>query len=161
MAEAEEQGAQLEQSTLPTVDTPSSPAAEREVTEAEGAGTEAPVSVAIEAYHEGPAVEDQAATPRATALLRSPEWLSEQPPDSLTIQLVAGENIESIQGVADKFGLQGEIFTVRTEREGRDWYPLLWGRFKGMTSASEALKRLPPELQTGGAWIRSFASLYQ
>ncbi|MEJ2693112.1 MAG: AAA family ATPase [Candidatus Thiodiazotropha sp.] len=167
VAEAERQGPRREQSAPPIADMPASPVDEREVAESEAASGEAPVSVATKARYEAPAAEqraaadEQTASPRSKALLKSSDWLSEQSPESLTIQLAAGENIESLQKVADDFSLRGEIFTVRTERQGRDWYPLLWGRFSGMTAATEALKRLPPELQAKGAWIRSFASLSQ
>jgi DamX protein len=98
---------------------------------------------------------------QGASLVKGPEWLARQRPGSLTIQLLAVENIESIQDVIEKYKLHGEAFAVKSERQGKAWYPLLWGRFTGLTEAQTALKRLPPELQQGGAWIRSLASLQQ
>jgi DamX protein len=98
---------------------------------------------------------------QGASLVKGPEWLARQRPGSLTIQLLAVENIESIQEVIDKYKLHGEAFAVKSERQGKAWYPLLWGRFTGLTEAQTALKRLPPELLQGGAWIRSLASLQQ
>ncbi|MEJ2466558.1 MAG: SPOR domain-containing protein [Candidatus Thiodiazotropha sp.] len=92
-------------------------------------------------------------------VLRSLEWVREQKPGSYTIQILAVENIESIQPVIDKHHLQGKAFSVRTERQGRAWYPLLLGEFPNRTAAVEAIKQLAPDLQKGGAWARSFASL--
>lgn len=92
-------------------------------------------------------------------VLRSLEWLRERTPGSYTIQILAVENVESIQPVIDKHQLQGKAFSVRTERQGRAWYPLLLGEFPNRTAAVEAIKQLAPDLQKGGAWARSFASL--
>ncbi len=92
-------------------------------------------------------------------VLRSLEWVGERKPGSYTIQILAVENIESIQPVIEKHRLQGKAFSVRTERQGRAWYPLLLGEFPNRTAAVEAIKQLAPDLQEGGAWARSFASL--
>jgi DamX protein len=95
------------------------------------------------------------------SMLRSRQWLSEQFPGGYTIQLLAVENIESIQPVVAKHKLEEEAFTIRTERMGRPWYPLLWGVFESRAEAMAAIKGLPPALRKGGAWARTLASLYK
>ncbi len=92
-------------------------------------------------------------------VLRSEEWVKERMPGSYTIQILAVENVESIQPVIDKHQLQGKVFSIRIERQGRVWYPLLLGEFPNRTAAVEAIKQLAPDLQKGGAWVRSFGSL--
>jgi DamX protein len=92
-------------------------------------------------------------------LIRSEAWLRKRAPGSYTIQLLAVENIESIQPVILKYHLQGKAFAVRTKRHEKAWYPLLWGEFPDRSAAVEAIKQLAPELQKGGAWARPFASL--
>jgi DamX protein len=97
--------------------------------------------------------------PTKPTVLRSLEWVRERAPGSYTIQILAVENVESIQPVIDKHHLQGRAFSVRTERQGRAWYPLLLGEFPNRTAAVEAIKQLAPEIQKNGAWARSLASL--
>ena len=95
------------------------------------------------------------------SILKSPEWLAQQAPENHTVQLLAVENIDSIHDVIVKHNLQGKAFTVRTERKGRAWYPLLWGNFADRKEAETALKGLDPKLQRGGVWIRTISSLMQ
>jgi DamX protein len=97
----------------------------------------------------------------APVLVKSPQWVKERPPGSYTVQLLAVENIESLQAVISKYNLQSKAFSVKTERQDHDWYPLLWGEYPNRAVATEAIKGLPPKLQKGGAWVRSFASLRQ
>ncbi len=97
----------------------------------------------------------------ASSLLRSGEWLAARPSGAYTIQLLAAENIESVRTAVKNQGLSGEVFTVRTERKGKPWYPLLWGEYPNRDAAVEAIKRLPESMQAAGAWARSFASLQQ
>jgi DamX protein len=94
-----------------------------------------------------------------TGLLKSREWLLSQASMNYTIQLLAVENIESIQSYIKHHALAEEAFTVQTKRNGKPWYPLLWRVFPDKSAAMEALKSLPPDIQKGGAWARSFASL--
>ncbi|MCU7808162.1 MAG: AAA family ATPase [Candidatus Thiodiazotropha sp. (ex Semelilucina semeliformis)] len=91
--------------------------------------------------------------------LRGKEWMLSQPAGNYTVQLLAAGNIDSIQRFIDQHGLSGEAFTMQTQRKGKPWYPLLWGTFPDRASALDGIKRLPPAVQTGGAWARSFASL--
>jgi DamX protein len=92
-------------------------------------------------------------------LLRSHEWLLSQAPETYTIQLLAVENIESIQSYIKHHPLAKEAFALQIRRKGKPWYPLLWRVFPDKSAALEALKSLPPEIRKGGAWTRSFASL--
>lgn len=151
-----------ESSTSPVIETP--------VAEAEQGSKSTPVEPSPTPSQEpvpgvsGAAPEMQAPdeTPppaEPSSLLKTSAWLNEQAPGTFTIQLLAVENIESIQEAVEKHDLQGKVFTVRTERQGRAWYPLLWGTFADRQAAADALTQLPPDLRQAGAWLRSFASL--
>jgi DamX protein len=108
---------------------------------------------------EVPAAKAESSPAPESPLVKSEEWLREQAPGSYTIQLLAVENIESLQAVIEKYKLQEQAFSVRTMRKGRPWYPLLWGMFPNRAAATEAVKGLAAELQKGGAWARSLSSL--
>ncbi|MEJ2460942.1 MAG: SPOR domain-containing protein [Candidatus Thiodiazotropha sp.] len=121
------------------------------------AGQDEPVTQAAEA---APAKEVSTPAARASStLVKSKEWLREQAPGSYTVQLLAVENIESLQEVIEKYKLQEQVFSVRTVRKGRTWYPLLWGRYPNRAAALKAIKSLAAELQKGGAWARPLSSL--
>ncbi|MET0067009.1 MAG: AAA family ATPase [Candidatus Thiodiazotropha sp.] len=86
-------------------------------------------------------------------------WIAEQSPESYTLQLIAVENIESLQRFISINGLQGKVHTHQTQRKGVPWYSLLWGSFANREAALEAQTQLPPTVQKGGVWARSFGSL--
>jgi DamX protein len=113
-----------------------------------------PVEVA-----DAPTAEQADTQTAAPKLLRSVEWLSEQAPGSYTVQLLAVEKLESLQPVIDRYALNDKAFSVRTERQGRAWYPLLWGTFPNRVSAMKAIERLPPGLRKRGPWARTISSL--
>jgi DamX protein len=96
---------------------------------------------------------------KRSGLLRTAGWLSEQPAGSYTLQLLAVGNIESVKAAVAKYGLQEQAFSIEGKRQGRPWYPLLWGVYPDKESALGAITRLPPELQKSGAWARSLVSL--
>jgi len=92
-------------------------------------------------------------------LLKPQAWLAKQPKGSYTIQLLAVESIDSIKPVIARHGIAEKAFTIETQRNGKPWFPLLWGVFPDRPAALAALKQLPPSLQKGGAWARAIASL--
>ncbi len=122
---------------------------------------ETPETVAKSAKESALPKPESKTAPATSSLLRDSEWLAARPAGAYTVQLLAVENVESVQQVVEKHGLGEAAFTVRTERKGRPWYPLLWGQYPNRPAALEAIKRLPAPLRAGGAWARSFASLQQ
>ncbi|MES9861590.1 MAG: AAA family ATPase [Candidatus Thiodiazotropha sp. LLP2] len=87
------------------------------------------------------------------------EWVLEQPPKNYTLQLIAVENITSLQRFIKKNGLDNQVFTVKTQRRGSPWYALVWGSFESREQALKAQTQLPPAIQKAGVWARTFASL--
>ncbi len=118
------------------------------------------VQPATQTAEAAPAKEVTAPVARASStLVKSTEWLREQASGSYTIQLLAVENVESLQEVIEKYELQDQVFSVRTIRKGRTWYPLLWGKYPNRAAALKAVKGLAAELRDGGAWARPLSSL--
>jgi septal ring-binding cell division protein DamX/type II secretory pathway predicted ATPase ExeA len=87
------------------------------------------------------------------------EWVRSQPPQFYTLQLIAVENIKSLQRFIKANTLQGQVYTLKTQRNGAPWYTLLWGAFTNRDEAMQAQSKLPPAVRKGGVWARSFASL--
>ena len=106
-----------------------------------------------------PAVTPAAASEAPSGLLKSADWLDQQPEGGYTLQLLAVGNIASVQSMVSQYNLQDQAFSIRGERRGQPWYPLLWGVYPDREAALAALKRLPATLQKNGAWARSLGSL--
>jgi septal ring-binding cell division protein DamX len=87
------------------------------------------------------------------------DWINSQPPQSYTLQLVAVENIESLHKFIKIHGLQGQVYTHKSIRNGTPWYSLLWGSFASRNQAMKAQIKLPSKVQKGGVWARTFSSL--
>ena len=87
------------------------------------------------------------------------EWVLSQPPQYYTLQLIAVENVESLQRFIKNNGLEEQAFTLKTQRNGAPWYALLWGAFEDRERALQAQTALPSAVQKGGVWARPFASL--
>jgi DamX protein len=87
------------------------------------------------------------------------KWVMSRSPGSYTLQLVAVENLESLKRYVETNRLHEETHTFEMVRNGNPWYALLWGDFPDRHSALQAASALPPTVQKGGVWARSFASL--
>ncbi|MCM8920331.1 MAG: AAA family ATPase [Candidatus Thiodiazotropha sp.] len=89
------------------------------------------------------------------------DWIVSRPPESFTLQLIAVENVDSLQVFIDRNRLGDEAYTFKTTRNGAPWYALLWGVYPDRNKAEEAVASLPSAVRKGGVWVRSFASLQQ
>ncbi len=133
--------------------------------------TSPPDSVAAEAppvplaqMEKAPAPAAKPAPETVSPGLNSPledaqEWIAAQPSTNYTLQLVAVENIESLQRFISTHGLKGKVHTHQTLRKGVAWYSLLWGSFKSRDLALQAQTQLPAAIQKSGVWARSFGSI--
>ncbi|MEW7998628.1 MAG: AAA family ATPase [Candidatus Thiodiazotropha endolucinida] len=88
-------------------------------------------------------------------------WVMSRSPDSYTLQLIAVENLASLQRYIDSNSLTGKTHTLQMTRNGKPLYALLWGEFPDRESAQKAVSALPSRIQKTGVWARSFASLKQ
>lgn len=88
-------------------------------------------------------------------------WLWSQDPRKFTLQLLGARQTESVQQFLRKYAdLNGKAVYFHTRHDSRDWYAVVYGVYTSREQAQQAIKRLPPELQSGSPWIRSFASIH-
>ncbi|MFY3772380.1 MAG: SPOR domain-containing protein [Pseudomonadota bacterium] len=73
-----------------------------------------------------------------------------------TLQLSSASQAEPLFMLAKKHQLSNYL-VYETQRHGRRWYVLVYGEYKGMTQAKQALKQLPVILKKDTPWIRSLA----
>jgi septal ring-binding cell division protein DamX len=86
-------------------------------------------------------------------------WIWSRDPLHYTVQLAGAESEKAINEAMQRAGLGGEMSVVRTERNGKAWYVLIYGSYADREEAKRSIERLPAELQRTSPWPRSFASL--
>jgi septal ring-binding cell division protein DamX/type II secretory pathway predicted ATPase ExeA len=109
-----------------------------------------------------PQAAEDAAPPvevKADPFAESAAWVKSQPGKNYTLQLIAVENLDSLNRFIKNNSLDNQAVTVKTLRKGVPWYALIWGSFANRDQALAAQTRLPAAVQKGGVWARSFASL--
>ncbi len=116
------------------------------------------------AQHEEPAppvVEPPPPPPAPPPAQTDRDWLLAQPPDHLTIQLVAAESLEAAR--AHVAGVAIDNHTVRfipIRANQRDFVVAIVGSFNDAASARQSIAQLPPRFRDGnGHWLRSIRSV--
>lgn len=78
-----------------------------------------------------------------------------------TLQLMAAENLHSIQHFISQHQLQSTAMIVPVKRNQKMWYLVLYGMFNSKQQATDTIKQVSPQLQKLRPWIRSYASIHQ
>jgi septal ring-binding cell division protein DamX len=86
-------------------------------------------------------------------------WQALRKRGGYTVQLIGVANKDSIPSFAAKYGLQGDLAYITTEREGKAWHILLYGMYDSYTEATKALQDLPESLKSQQPWARKMPSL--
>lgn len=91
--------------------------------------------------------------------LQTISWINQQNPSHVTLQLLGTYNKSSLVNFATKHKLEKDTAFFITQRENRNWYTLVHGRFNSKLEAEEAVRQLPTEVQKTRPWIRHFADI--
>ncbi len=86
-------------------------------------------------------------------------WLLKQKPSSYTIQLVGLQDEKGITGFIKRHSVDGPIAYYRTLRNGKPWFPVLYGAYSTKARAVTARGKLPKSLIDSGAWLRTLGSV--
>ncbi len=73
-----------------------------------------------------------------------------------TLQLMASQNLKSIQSFVKKHDLEGKVTYYPAHYRGGNWYMLVYGKYSSAKEAAEAIKTLPPKLRNLHPWVKSF-----
>jgi septal ring-binding cell division protein DamX len=106
-----------------------------------------------------------AAPAASTALIASggikdSAWVWSQKPTEYTIQLASASDEAAVESVMRGISLPGELAMVASQRNGKPWYALIYGRFASKEAAQGTVARLPASLKKTGPWIRRFSALH-
>ncbi len=118
---------------------------------------EAAVAGVVE--EEGALLDQAVLTADPVDPLSGSEWVRTRTPEHYTLQLLGVESLASLKKYVSQHGLKGEIFYIKTLRNGKPWFSLLWGEFPDKLNAINAQQDLPPSVKRAGIWSRSFAEL--
>lgn len=94
----------------------------------------------------------------------SKEWFLDQNPESYTIQLISGSNVESIDNYMqiNSYNVGGNAFhKYKFEKNDKAWYVLFCGVFDSRTEALAFSEKLPKNMQVSRPWARSFEHIQQ
>ncbi|MEN8177921.1 MAG: AAA family ATPase [Pseudomonadota bacterium] len=108
----------------------------------------------------GPLLEQAVKAQEPIDPLRREQWVKTRPSEHYTLQLVGVTSLASLEKFVKQHALKDEVFYIKTQRNGKPWYPLFWGEFPDKVRAIEAQQGLPPAVRRNGVWARSFGELH-
>ena len=94
--------------------------------------------------------------------VQSTEWLSRQPPDFYSIQIIGAHEKNTLEKLLkqQKLDPRVPVAMFKTRRDQRIWYVLTYGIYKDADMAKQALQTLPQSLQNTGPWIRPLVDIH-
>ena len=87
------------------------------------------------------------------------DWRAGHDENMWTIQLVAAHDPETVRRWMERHADVAELYLLRTQRDGEDWYLVVTGADGDRDAARERRDGLPEELREGGAWIRQLQGI--
>ena len=86
-------------------------------------------------------------------------WYANQSKTNYLVQVLGTRTQANAEALVKQQG-DGFRYFVK-QHEGRPLYVVTYGSFPSRNAALEAIKKLPPSLQAGKPWVRSFTSVQQ
>ncbi len=84
-------------------------------------------------------------------------WIKQQNKNHFTLQLLGTHQKSTLPVYLNKFSLKNDAAVFKTNRDGKDWFTLIYGHYSTKSAAQNAAKQLPKGVTK--PWIRSFASI--
>ena len=91
--------------------------------------------------------------------LRSESWISKQPSEQWTIQLLAFNELPKVEAFVAEHDLHQRVAFFREPSRGVMFFKLVYGSYSSKDAALEARDSLPPNLKSHGPWLRSIADV--
>lgn len=87
------------------------------------------------------------------------QWYAGRPAGNYTLQILGTRSEASAKAFVAKHGAEYRYF--RKLHQGQPLYVVTYGQFSARAAAQAAISSLPPAVQAGKPWPRSFASIQQ
>ncbi|WP_162473674.1 SPOR domain-containing protein [Serratia microhaemolytica] len=82
------------------------------------------------------------------------------PKSHYTLQLAASREADDLEQIAEQYAL-GNYLVYQTERNGQQWFVLVYGQFKNNNDAKQGVRSLPEPLQAKSPWARRLSQVQQ
>ena len=89
------------------------------------------------------------------------EWVKIQKVTHYTLQLASSTNKNLINKYYQENNLRGKAGYYRNQREGEDWYALVYGSYPSVNAANEAVAELPENLRKWSPWVRKVKDIHR
>ena len=89
------------------------------------------------------------------------QWLLLRNPQHFTLQLIAGEHLDTLRKFIQRHKLKQHLAVYRSQRKGKPWYALVYGEYANKQQAIDARSRMPRTLRKQKPWIRRFGDIQQ
>jgi len=123
------------------------------------ADTSKPAPLQSKAVAKPKAQQTSSFTTNITNIARKESWVLDQNSRHYTLQIVAGENLKTIEEFIEEHKLYSNIAFYRSVRSNKPWYGLIYGVYSHKQAAISAINQLPANLQRLKPWVRSMNSV--
>ncbi len=86
-------------------------------------------------------------------------WVKTQEGKNYTLQLASSRSQELIEKYFSDNALEGKAGYYKSKRQGEYWYALVYGSYKSVSDANEAIAGLPKDLRKWSPWVRRLDSI--
>ncbi|WP_193017342.1 SPOR domain-containing protein [Proteus sp. FME41] len=86
--------------------------------------------------------------------------LSSIPASNYTLQLSGASRQDTLEAFAKK-NLNGNYAIYKTQRNGNPWYVLIYGNYRNISEAKQAVSSLPAPVQAKQPWVRPMKHVHQ
>lgn len=86
--------------------------------------------------------------------------LSAIPATNYTLQLSGASRQDTLEAFAKK-NLNGNYAIYKTQRNGNPWYVLIYGNYRNISEAKQAVSSLPAPVQAKQPWVRPMKHVHQ
>lgn len=89
------------------------------------------------------------------------EWVRLQKSSHYTLQLASSTNKKLIEKYYNENQLRGKAGFYRNQRDGENWYALVYGSYPSAGEANEAVAGLPESLRKWSPWVRKMKDIHR
>lgn len=89
------------------------------------------------------------------------EWVKLQKPNHYTLQLASSTNKSLINKYYQENNLYGKAGYYRNQRQGENWYALVYGSYPTVSAANQAVADLPENLRKWSPWVRKVKDIHR